>query len=160
MIDDELERARYFIDLKWYEDNQRSFGAMSRARFCGACKAKLGTETQERMPTFDTKKGRVVFEQRTVAFGSNPLAAIRTCCSKAADFITPETPLAEAVFRLFLANGNQPSDTQSLSEMLAEWVQPVKPAHTYAPEVLERLIASDNHYGLRLFVTQRDEQPA
>jgi len=150
-VEEAQEKRRYFIDLKWYDDNRRSFQAVARARFCSACKAKVGTETQERVPTIDPKTGRVVFEMRTVPFGSNPLSAIRSCCSKAPDYITPETPLLEAVFRVFLLNGNQPADIESIREQLSEWIPMAGKSHAYAPEVIRRLIENDNYYGLREF---------
>jgi hypothetical protein len=150
------ENPRYFIDLKWYDENGRSFQAVARSRFCRTCRAKLGTETQERVPTLDPKTGRVVFEMRTVPFGSNPLSAIRTCCSKAPDYITPETPVLEAVFRVFLFNGNQPTDLNTIREQLSEWIPIAGKSRSYDPEVLAPLIDTDNYYGLREFQVGED----
>jgi hypothetical protein len=147
--EEEQNKQRYFIDLKWYDQNRRSFPTMVRARFCAACKGKIGTETQERVPTVDPRTGRVVFEMRTVPFGSNPLSAIRGCCSKAPDYITPETPLLEAVFRVFLFNGNQPTDLEGIREQLGEWIPVAGKSHSYSPEVIKRLIDKDSYYGLR-----------
>ena len=39
--------------------------------------------------------------------------------SEAPDFITPQTPLVEAVFRVFLANGNKPLSVVELGEHIA-----------------------------------------
>jgi hypothetical protein len=147
----EEPRTRYFIDIGWYEQTGRSFRAVAQARFCAACKNKLGTETQERAPAIDPRTGRVVFEMRSVAFGINPLQAIRSCCAKARDYITPETPLAEAIFRVFLANGNQPTDIDSIREQLSEWVPLSARPHNYSPEMIKRVIDTDDYYGLREF---------
>jgi hypothetical protein len=150
------ESPRYFIDLKWYDENGRSFLAVARSRFCRTCRSKLGTETQERVPTLDPKTGRVVFEMRTVPFGSNPLSAIRSCCSKAPDYITPETPVLEAVFRVFLFNGNQPTDLNTIREQLVEWIPIAGKSRSYDPEVLQPLIDNDSYYGLREFRVGED----
>lgn len=150
-MEERQDKPRYFIDLRWYDENGRSFQAVARARFCSACKTKLGTETQERVPTIDPRTGRVVFQMRTVPFGSNPLSAIRSCCSKAPDYITPETPTLEAVFRVFLFNGNQPADVDTIREQLGEWIPLAGKPRAYSPEVIERLIANDTYYGLREF---------
>jgi hypothetical protein len=150
-VEEGQESPRYFIDLKWYDENRRSFAAAARTRFCRSCQAKIGTETQERMPTLDPKTGRVVFEMRTVPYGANPLSAIRSCCSHASDYITPETPLLEAVFRVFLFNGNQPIDIEGIREQLSEWVPLSGKPHGYSVEVIRELIEHDDYYGLREF---------
>jgi hypothetical protein len=156
-VDDDISevsterRPRFYIDLQWYDEHNRSFRAMAQARFCWSCRGKLGTETQERLPTVDERTGRVVFEVRTTPFGANPMAVIRGCCARSKDYITKETPVLEAVFRVFLANGNQPSDIARVREQLAEWVPLSTRPGAYSEETLERLLRSDNHYGLREF---------
>jgi len=147
----EEPRTRYYIDIGWYEQAGRSFRTVAQARFCTACKHKLGTEIQERAPTIDPRTGRVVFEMRSVPFGANPLAAIRSCCAKAKDYITPDTPIAEAIFRVFLANGNQPTDLEGIREQLAEWIPLSSRPHNYTTDILKRVIETDQYYGLREF---------
>jgi hypothetical protein len=117
---------------------------------CATCRKKLGTEVQERVPTIDAR-GRVVYEMRSIPFGSNPLPEIRKHCSKEAGFITAETPLMEALFRVFLANGNQPVDLETIREQLGAYVPASERPRGYAPELLQRLLESDNDYGLRRF---------
>src|SRR5438477_7175145 len=91
--DGEREAARFFIDTNWYDQNGRSFKGMAQGRFCAACQAKLGTATQERVPTVDKKTNRVVYEVRDVHFGDQPMAVIRADCSKQRNYVTPETPV-------------------------------------------------------------------
>ena len=149
----EEQRTRFFIDLQWYNENDRSFQTMAQARMCRSCQSKLGTEVQERVPTIDQKTGRVVFEMRSVPYGSNPLSVIRSCCSKERYYITPETPLLEAVFRVLLANGNQPSDVETIREQLSNWISLLDRPHGYSAELITRLIKNDRYYGLREFPT-------
>ncbi|HZQ98966.1 MAG TPA: hypothetical protein VFC93_09140 [Chloroflexota bacterium] len=149
--DGEREAPRFFIDTSWYEQNGRSFKAMAQGRFCSACQAKLGTVTEERVPTVDKKTNRVVYEVRQVQYGDQPMAVIRADCSKQRNYITPDTPVLEAIFRVFLANGNQPATIERLREQLGDWISLRDRPHNYAPELIERLIRNDKRYGLREF---------
>lgn len=144
----EEEKPKYFIDTRWYDDHDRSFRTMAETRLCASCKKKLGTETQERIPTVDAR-GRVVFEVRSVPFANNPLSVIRSDCSMQRNYITNETPVVEAIFRVFLANGNQPADIDSIREQLAAYIPLGERPSGYSSETIERLIHSDHHYGLR-----------
>jgi hypothetical protein len=146
-----VERPRFFIDLQWYEDTNRSFRAMAQRRFCPSCQKKIGTEQQERVPMVDSKTGRVVFEMRNVPFGTNPMSVIRTCCSKQRGYITSDTPLLEAIYRVFLATGNQPADAERLREQLADWVTYSDRPHGYAADLIERILGNDQTYGMREF---------
>ncbi len=149
--ENEAGSSRYFIDESWFDRVSRSYRAMAQARMCESCKGKLGTETQERMPSVDPRTGRVVFEIRSVPYGQNPVSTIRSCCSKRRDYITPETPVAESLFRVFLACGNQPMDLERVREELSNYVSMSDRPHNYSADLLERLIKTDNYYGLRRF---------
>ncbi|MCL4458595.1 MAG: hypothetical protein M1136_05320 [Chloroflexi bacterium] len=145
------EELKYFIDLKWYDDHNRSFKAVAQARFCRSCRQRVGTEVQERVPTIDQKTGKVIFETRSARFGTNPFSVIRNCCAKTKGYITTETPTLEAVFRIFLANGNQPIGLESLQEQLAEWIPLDSKSHRFSPETIKDLIERDTYYGIRRF---------
>ena len=147
----EESKPRYYVDLDWYEENNRSFRALAQTRLCESCKQRLGTETQERVPAVDARTGRVVFEMRSVPFAQNPMPVIRSCCSKRRDYITPETPVAEAIFRVFLASSNQPMDVDRIREELGNYVAMSERPHNYRPELIERIIMADRYYGLRPF---------
>jgi len=56
-------------------------------------------------------------------------------------------PVLESIFRLFLANGNQPLELEELGKQLSEW----RDGDTYrtSEEILSRLLLSDQYYGLR-----------
>jgi len=75
------------------------------------------------------------------------LSTIKNCCSKTPGFITGELPILECVFRLFLANGNQPLNLEELGRQLSER----RGGDTYrtSAEILPRLLESDQYYGLR-----------
>jgi hypothetical protein len=146
----EAEDPRYYIDETWYTSHNKSFRTVAQTRLCPSCRKKLGTEVQEHVPTVDNR-GRVVYEMRAVPFASNPLSEIRKHCSKEAQYITPETPLMEAIFRVFLANGNQPADVPTILEQLSAYVPANERLRTYSEETVKRLLDSPNQYGMRRF---------
>ena len=124
LITDQV-RQRWFIDLDWYQLNNRSFLALAQRCLCPKCCEQLTGEMS----------------------AADLLTTIKVCCSKTPDFITGELPVLESIFRLFLANGNQPLDVDELGSQLNEW----RGGDTYrtSPEILSRLLHSDQFYGLR-----------
>ncbi len=125
MSTDNIE-LRWFIDLGWYQRNNRSFLTLAQRCLCSECSERLK-------------------DKRISAAGL--LSAIKDCCSKAPGFITRNLPVSESVFRLFLANGNQPLNLEELGKQLSEW----REGDTFrtSAEVLTRLLQSDQYYGFR-----------
>lgn len=149
--EDETEAATlYHIDASWFEENNFSFDTFTQARMCDACLARLDEEVEERYTAMDKKSGRVRYEFRKVAYGANPAKVIRDCCSKKKDYIQPDMPTLEAVFRVYLANGNQPMALEHVREQLREWC-PGGGCQwlLLAPERFERLVQNDRYYGIR-----------
>lgn len=144
------EERRYFIDPQWYEDRGFSFNNVVEGRLCASCTAKLGTTELKRYPTVDPKTKRVTFEMREVPYASNPIQVIREDCSRSRDYITAETPLLEAIFRVFLANGNQPIPLSTVREHLLTYLPEMAALRSDFPEsVLKRLIEGDSRYGMK-----------
>ena len=75
------------------------------------------------------------------------ITAIMDCCSKTLGFITRESPALESIFRLFLANGNEPLDLEQLSLQLEEWWG--GDSYRTSIDILSRLLSKDQYYGLR-----------
>ncbi len=119
-------KSHWFIDLDWYQQSNRSFLALAQHCLCPKCKKRL-------------TKGDISPEDL--------VSAIEDCCSQTEGFISGGLPVMEGIFRLFLANGNQPLDLEELGEKLrklrGEGVYPTSPA------VLSRILESDCYYGLR-----------
>ena len=116
---------RWFIDLDWHQQSNRSFFTLAQGCLCSKCQERL--------------KGEIS--------AADLLTTIKDCCSKTPNFITGKLPIFESIFRLFLANGNQPLDLEELGRQLSEW----RGGDTYrtSVEILSRLLASDQYYGLR-----------
>jgi hypothetical protein len=147
----QAEPKRFYIDTDSYDRAGRSFRTVAQKRLCASCQGKAGMETEERVPVIDPKTGRVVYETRTVPYGSNPMAVIRSCCGKERGYITADMPVLEAIFRIFLLNGNQPAELDTVRDELAQWFPLTLKSHGYSVDLLERLIANDDYYGLREF---------
>jgi hypothetical protein len=77
----------------------------------------------------------------------NALASVASCCSKSEGFFALGLPITESVFRLFLANGNQPLSVEEIWAQLLE-MRGGSPVGL-SPQVLRRLLGSDRYYGLR-----------
>ena len=112
----------WFVDLDWYQQSNRSFVALAERRLCPECNERLKAE-----------QGEIA--------AADLLAAIRDCCSHRPGFITPRLPILEGVFRLFLANNNQPLALEELGKQLRQWLG----GDTYrtSPEILYRLLSCD-----------------
>lgn len=140
-----VSKRRYYVDLTWHQRKGRSFAALMESRLCPACRARLGTEVEERITTVKGK-GEVVQEVHLVPFPSNPIAQVRDCCSKSKDYIRPYMPLQEAIFRGILANGNQPLDADEICQQL-EWMGFGERTRFLSPASVQRLLENDNFYG-------------
>ena len=63
-----------------------------------------------------------------------------------ADYLLPDTPLKEAIFRIILANGNEPMDARQISEILSErWAMSAFPRRL-EPPVIDRLLKNSGNY--------------
>ena len=121
-------KTRWFIDLDWYQQSNRSISALVRGYLCPYCAKKLNAEGKE-------------------ISADVLLSTIKDCCSHAPGFITDQLPILESVFRFFLASGNQPLDLEELGKQLSEW-RAGDPYRT-SPEMLSRLLKNERYYGLR-----------
>jgi hypothetical protein len=121
---------RWAIDLNWLKANNHSFTTMTKSCLCAKCRKKLKIDLGE-------------------ATTGDILKALNNCCSRVDGFILPTLPLQESIFRIFLANRNQPLTIEELCRQMDER-RGNNTYRTSAP-VLVRLLKSDRHYGLRLF---------
>jgi len=124
-ITTEQVRPGWFINLDWFQQNDRSFSALAQGCLCPKCQERLRGEIS----------------------AADLVTTIKDCCSKTPGFITSEVPILECIFRLFLANGNQPLALEELGKQLNDW----RGGDTYrtSAEILSRLLKRDQYYGLR-----------
>ena len=109
----------------------RSFQILLLHRRCVSC---WGTLIQE------PGKGMNV----TVA---QHLRRIAAQCSNTPEFIKPQMPVMEAVFRILLSGRNRPKTVEELFQSLEErWSDATNP-RTPTPETLYRMLTRDAFYG-------------
>jgi len=118
--------SRWFIDLEWYERSHRSFSTLAERSLCPKCRKRL-------------KEGKLS--------AKDVPSAIKNCCAKSEDFMPENLPFLEAVFRLFLANGNQPLDLGQMVEELRE--RRGGGFYPNSPQVLLLVLQNDRYYGLK-----------
>lgn len=102
----------FHIDFDWWQKNERDWHVYLRSLLCA--------EHQEAFANIE--EGQVIdwvdpntAEVKTVDGLQNTLMSH---CVKQPDFLTQQTALVEAVFRLFLTNGNAPMSANELAERL------------------------------------------
>ena len=152
---EEEDQSLYFIDGEWFESHDLSFTDVVQARMCPQCQDRLNEEVEERYPVADRRTGRVTYEVRRTKYGSRPMAVIRDCCARKSGYVTPEMPVLEAIFRILLANANQPMPLQHIREQLREWCPSGRCQWLLMPlDVMRQVVERDQAYGLK-----RYEQP-
>ena len=104
--------TEFHIDLGWWRDQNRAIRVYIRDMLCEACRQQDdGAEIVGEVDLVDELTGEVTRVDWL-------WYRIRQCCSKRSDYITPEMPIADAVFRTFLANGNEPMSVVDLYERI------------------------------------------
>ena len=81
---------------------------------------------------------------------------IASHCASTEDFLLPDTPLKDAIFRVILAGGNVPTTPESISEILTEkWAMTAYP-RDITPKVIQRLL--DNSQAYCIFKIAEEEE--
>ena len=104
--------TKFRIDMDWWEEQGRNLRFHVHSRLCPECKELYSS--YENVGDVDWVDDQTAEVTRVDALRHT----LRTCCSTKPGYITEEMPFAEAIFRLFLANGNAPLTPTELHEML------------------------------------------
>jgi hypothetical protein len=124
---------RYHIDYSWWEKSNRDLRVYLQSHLC--------TEHQELYARFDELEEIDWIDPRTaeVRKVDGLEHTLHTHCSLQPEYITPNTPLVNAVFRVFLANGNSPMTAEELAGRVGR-----------QPEMITRTLSSGQVYkGIR-----------
>jgi hypothetical protein len=127
-INTDQTATRWFVDLSWYPQRERTISALLQDCLCDGCRKKLSK-------------------------GSNPppdselITRLRECCKNNADFITGQMPILESIFRFFIASGNEPMTVSELGRQLSE--SRGGDISRTSEEILLRLLKNDRYYGFR-----------
>ena len=80
-------------------------------------------------------------------------------CAATEDYLLPDTPLKDAIFRVMLAGGNVPTTPESISEILSEkWAMTAYPRDV-SPRVIQRLLDNSQAYGIFKIPDPEEEEP-
>jgi hypothetical protein len=123
------QNSYWYIDLGWYQGNNRSFSTLAKNRLCPKCAAQLSNAKE----VSDNKL----------------ISTIRDCCSHTPDFINDRLSVMESIFRILLSNGNQPVSLEELGRQLSE--KRSLDIYCASAEFLSRIMNSETCYGLQEF---------
>jgi len=125
----------FHIDFEWWKKNERDWHVYLRSLLCAEHQdAFANVEEGETIDWVDPKTAEV----KLVEGVQN---ALMTHCVKQPDFLTNQTALVEAVFRLFVSNGNVPLSSGELGAKLNR-----------PPEIILRTLAGARVYkGIKPF---------
>ena len=135
MVDNGTDR-RYYLDIDGEQVLGGSAAALVATRRCRDC--------------IDLDDGDLTGDP------SEAIALIVDHCSNTADYLLPDTPLREAVFRVLLEGGNEPKTADEISEALVgRWES--NPARDVSPRVLGRLLEHGRSYRVVPFEEPEEE---
>ena len=127
-------KTKFHINSDWWEREGRDLRVYLQSHLCPDCKAIYNNHRgSEEVDWIDPDTAEVT---RVDALWQS----LRTHCSSRPDFIGDNTPLTDAVFRVFLINGNEPLSAVELREILGR----------YTPETILRTLGGRKIYkGIR-----------
>ena len=126
-------RTPFQIDFEWWKESERDWQVYLRSLLCPAHQESLANLEDGQMIDWVEENTAEVREVDGIQH------ALMSHCARQEDFVTQKTALVEAVFRLFLANGNQPMSAEDLAVRMG------RPANT----ILTTLAGPRVYKGLR-----------
>lgn len=102
----------FHIDFDWWKKNERDWHVYLRSLLCAEHREAFANADEGQMIDWVDP---ATAEVKPVEGVQNTLM---THCVKQPDFLTNQTALVEAVFRLFLTNGNIPMSSEELGSRL------------------------------------------
>jgi hypothetical protein len=126
-------RTDFQIDFDWWKENERDWHVYLRSLLCPIHQESLANLDEGQMIDWVDENTAEVREVEGIQ------QALMSHCAQQPEFLTQQTALVEAVFRLFLVNGNQPMSAEDLAKRLS------RPANT----ILTTLAGPRVYKGLR-----------
>jgi hypothetical protein len=104
--------TKFRIDFDWWEEKERNFRLHLLSHLCSDCQSRYRDHREaELIDWVDADTAEVIKVDGL-------WHSLRICCSQRPDYIDELTPLTTAVFRTFLANGNEPLSPVELQDRL------------------------------------------
>ena len=125
---DSIRERTYFLSADFAEDKRRSLLVIIYGRQCWMCQRE------------------VEMERALSASAQYFMEVIVERCSHEPDYLLPDTPMKEAIFRVLLAGGNKRMTAEEISDILSlKWAMTQFPRDT-SPGVIRRLLESARDY--------------
>ena len=122
----------FHIDYEWWDNEGRDLRVYLQSHLCSRHREVFDSHEDQLIDWVDDVTAEV-----TRVNGVEH--ALRVHCSQQEDYISDRTSLVDAVFRVFLANGNQPLATPEIARLIER-----------PPDVILRTLSSTRVYkGLR-----------
>ena len=128
-----LER-KFSLSPDFIEAAGRSFDAMVDQRLCGAARRRAQEDGDS----------------------ASALELIRRYCGSQHDYLSSDLPIMEALFRLFLLQGNQPATIGTIREWADDYPAHADRLRYISDESLMTLLTRDRYYGFRPVDTPSD----
>jgi len=119
---------RYHINLKDVSGGNRSASIMIAGRRCRTCRE---ADPESSINPSDPKPH---------------IKMIAKQCSKTSEYLPPDTPIKEAIFRVMLAGGNKPKTDEEISETLSSWWATSPYLRELSPAIITRLMNHSQEY--------------
>jgi len=121
-------QINWVVDIDWYEKNNRSFDDLARRGLCEKCAVKVGKRKKKNS-------------------SAEIINTIKECCGQLPEYIPPKLPIAESIFRVLLASGNQPMTALQIGQLLSE--RRGIEAYSGDLEIINRILKNDYLYGFK-----------
>jgi hypothetical protein len=106
-------KTPFHVDFDWWKQNERDWHVFLRSLLCAEHQASLAPLEEGQMIDWVDENTAEVKPVDGIQH------ALMSHCARLPDFVTPQTALVEAVFRLFLVSGNQPMTAEDLARRLS-----------------------------------------
>jgi hypothetical protein len=104
--------TKFHIDFDWWEEKERNFRLHLLSHLCSDCQSRYKDHREAELIDW------VDADTAEVTRVDGLWHSLRICCSQRPDYVDELTPLTTAVFRTFLANGNEPLSPVELQDRL------------------------------------------
>ncbi len=139
--EEEAPSPEYLIEVHVADEDSRAIALVIASRRC-----YMDQQADNEPPTMSSDPNK--FIKRIAAH-----------CAATEDYLLPDTPLKDAIFRVMLAGGNVPTTPESISEILSEkWAMTAYP-RDISPRVIQRLLDNSQAYGIFKIPEPEVEEP-
>lgn len=105
-------KTKFRIDFDWWKSQDRNWRSSLISYLCQEHREAFAQYNDDNLfDLVDPDTGEVVK-------GDALIFTLITHCAREDEFITPNAPLVDSIFKVFLSRDNQPMDCEELSEII------------------------------------------